>query len=173
MRIAQIARLRVAGQRDSVIAQAVGLSPQGLARILSLPEYKDAEDCVLRGVITDMDQALAGRADLLRKQFQVGVPLAMRTLLDAVQQRRDLRASLEAAREILDRDPDRVFVKQRGPLENQPPTLDAATLISLSSNADKVATSVATLKGVTPSAASPGTIPAGADALGAKKETVQ
>jgi hypothetical protein len=153
LRIPQIARMRVAGQKDAVIAGAVGLTPQGLARILSLPEYKDVERAVLTGTVTKMDMALAGNRAALCQEFKVGVPLAMRTLLEAVQQRRDLRASLEAAKEILDRDPDRVFTKSRADgVGGGPPTLDAGTLASLSGNADKVATS---LKGVVASAQPP------------------
>ena len=60
-----------------------------------------------------MDEALAGRAALIRQTFAVGVPAAMRALLETVTQKRDLRARLEAAREFLDRDPDRTFTKDR------------------------------------------------------------
>jgi len=142
LRLPQIARLRVAGARDAVIASAVGLSPMGLARILSLPEYKLCEQQVLDTLVGKMDTALAGKADLLRQQFSVGVPMAMRALLDSVQQRRDLKASLEAAKELLDRDPDRTFSKQPSSASAQP-TLSAELLAQLAPTADKVATSVA------------------------------
>jgi hypothetical protein len=144
IRIPQIARMRVAGHRDAIIAQTVGLTPAGLARIVALPEYKDVENAVLQGTISKMDIALAGRADLLRQEFKVGVPMAMRTLLEAVQQRRDLRASLQAASEILDRDPDRVFAKA-GRTDSQPqvPTLSGEVLSALQTGADAVATKLA------------------------------
>jgi hypothetical protein len=153
IRIPQIARMRVAGLKDAVIAATVGLSPPGLARILALPEYKEVEDSILQGTISKMDLALAGRADLCRQEFKVGVPMAMRTLLDTVQQRRDLRASLKAAEEILDRDPDRTFVKvSKVEPAVQTPTLTGEVLQALAPQADKVTSS---LKGVAPSAENP------------------
>ena len=144
IRLPQIARLRVAGHKDSIIAGCVGLTEAGLRRILALPEYKALEDAVLQGTISKMDLALAGRADALRQEFKVGVPLAMRTLLEAVQQRRDLRASLDAAKEILDRDPDKVFTKTSRveASSSLAPTLTGETLAAISGGADKVATSL-------------------------------
>ena len=143
IRIPQIARMRVAGHKDAFIASVVGLTPAGLARIVSLPEYKDVENAVLSGTISKMDMALAGRADLLRQEFKVGVPLAMRTLLEAVQQRRDLRAALEASKELLDRDPDRVFVKasRSETAAQQSITIPGEVLTALAPSADSVATS--------------------------------
>lgn len=153
LRMPQIARLRVQGQKDSVIAAAVGLTPAGLARILSLPEYKDIENAVLNGTVTKMDQQLAGNRAALMQEFKVGVPLAMRTLLEAVQQRRDLRTAMAAASEILDRDPDRVFAKNKaeGP---QVPTLDGNALAALTGHADSAAKQVSTSS--TPPVVTPG-----------------
>ena len=141
LRMPQIARLRVQGQKDSVIAAAVGLTPAGLARILSLPEYKDIEQAVLNGTVTKMDQQLAGNRAALMQEFKVGVPLAMRTLLEAVQQRRDLRTAMAAASEILDRDPDRIFSKAKGDAP-QAPTLDGNALAALAGHADTAAKQV-------------------------------
>jgi hypothetical protein len=158
LRIPQIARMRVAGHRDAIIAQTVGLTPAGLARILALPEYKDVEQAVLQGTISKMDMALAGRADLLRQEFKVGVPLAMRTLLEAVQQRRDLRAALEASKELLDRDPDRVFAKaSRQPEAPTVPTLSGEVLQALAPSADAVQTKLAGVVSTTAPAAGDGT----------------
>jgi hypothetical protein len=58
-----------------------------------------------------MDEALAGRTKEMRQAFESAVPAAMRTLVEAVTQRRDLRAAIDASREILDRDPKRTFAK--------------------------------------------------------------
>lgn len=113
IRMQQIARLRVAGVKDAVIAASVGLTPAGLARIVALDEFKDLQDSILHGTISKMDQALAGKADLIKQQFREGVPLAMRTLLETVTQRRDLRAAMAAASEILDRDPDGTLLKAK------------------------------------------------------------
>jgi len=111
MKMEQICRFRVAGVPDVRIAALLGMSNSGLQRILALPEYQQIEQSVLQGHLTNMDDALAGKVDEMRKAFQVGVPAAMRCLLETVTQRRDLRAAMAAASEILDRDPDRAFTK--------------------------------------------------------------
>lgn len=114
IKIEQIARMRVhGGIADGRIAELLGLTRSGLSRILALPEYMQAEQAILQGVTTGMDEALAGKADEMKRVFSVGVPAAMRTLLETVTQRRDLRAAMEAAKEILDRDPERTFAKAR------------------------------------------------------------
>jgi len=113
IKIEQIARLRVAGIKDVRIAALVGLTNSGLQRILALPEYQEHEQSILDGTISKMDEALAGRVQEMKREFSVGVPAAMRALLETVTQRRDLRARLAAASEILDRDPDRAFAKTR------------------------------------------------------------
>lgn len=134
----QIARMRVRGLADAVIASAVGLTPPGLSRIIALPEYKDLEQSILDGVCSQMDQALAGNAEAMRREFKVGVPLAMRALLDGVMQRRDLKASMIAAREILDRDPDRVFAKQSDSVSAAQPGLSNEQIAEIAAKADKV-----------------------------------
>lgn len=112
LKIEQIARLRVAGNiSDGKIAEMFGLTQSGFSRIIATQEYKDAEAQVLANTITKLDESLAGRADLIRETYKVAVPAATRALLDAVLQRRDLRASISAATEILDRDPDRTYTK--------------------------------------------------------------
>jgi len=113
IKIEQIARLRVAGIKDVRIAALVNLTNSGLQRILATPDYQEHEAAVLAGTITKMDEALAGRVNEMKQEFAVGVPAAMRALLETVTQRRDLRARLAAASEILDRDPDRAFAKTR------------------------------------------------------------
>lgn len=114
IRIAQIVRYRATGRlQDKQIADLVGMTPQGLAYILKSPEYQAEEEAYLEGRLTKMDEELAGDLDALRNSFKVAVPAAARTLIETVTQRRDLRAAMAAAKEILDRDPDRTFVAQR------------------------------------------------------------
>jgi hypothetical protein len=90
------------------------MSPGGLARILALPEYKEYEAAYLTGQLTEMDKRMAGRVNEIRKEFRAAVPAAMRCLVETVTQKRDLRAAFEAAKEILDRDPDRILTKSKG-----------------------------------------------------------
>jgi acetyl-CoA carboxylase carboxyltransferase component len=113
IKIQQIVRWRTAGIADTRIQVLLGLSPGGLSAILALQEYKDAEADYLAGFLGQMDEALSGKVNEIRKNFQIAVPAAMRALVDAVTQRKDLRASLEAAKEILDRDPDHTLPKSK------------------------------------------------------------
>lgn len=137
--IEQIARLRVGGIRDGVIAAKLNISQSGLSRILSLPDYKDVEQAVLCGTVSKMDEALAGRADALKEYAKQGVPVALRALLEAATQQRDLRARISAASEILDRDPDRLFAKGQARLDPTAPAISEESLKALDAVADKTA----------------------------------
>lgn len=117
IKIQQIARMRVAGIKDTAIASHLGYSTSGLARILKLPDYVEVQEAILNGVISKMDESLAGRSEAMHEEFAIGVPLAMRALLDAAKQRKDVKASISAAAEILERDPKRTFSKRK---EDQP-----------------------------------------------------
>lgn len=136
--IEQIARYRVAGIRDGVIAAKMNLTQSGLSRIVALQEYRDVESCVLNGTVSKMDEALAGRADALKEYAKVGVPVALRALLEAATQQRDLRARISAASEILDRDPDRTFAKGVVRREEDAPAISEAALKALDEVADKI-----------------------------------
>lgn len=135
----QICRLRVAGIRDGVIAAKLGYTQAGLSRILALDEYKELEESILTGVVSKMDEALSGNVKAMTKYFETTVPVALRTLFETVTQRRDLRAAMSAATEILDRDPQGTFSKKRVGLNEDTPQVSTAMLDSLTPDADKVA----------------------------------
>jgi hypothetical protein len=86
-----------------------------------------------------MDEALAGRADALKEYAKQGVPVALRALLEAATQQRDLRARISAASEILDRDPDRTFAKGQVRSEPDAPAISEAALKALDGVADAAA----------------------------------
>jgi hypothetical protein len=162
IKLEQIARMRIAGIKDVRIAQILGLSTPGLARILTTPEYIDLEASLLEGHLSQMDEALAGRVKEMKQVYAVGVPAAIRTMLEGVTQRRDLKAALFAAKEILDRDPERTFVKAGDAKAASPNgvvvgsgSFDPASLQNTVTEADKVVDSLATsLSNIT---AKPGT----------------
>ena len=134
IKIEQIARMRIAGIKDVRICDLLNISQGGLSRILNLPEYKDHEAAILQGHLTQMDSALAGRTKEMHQAFECAVPAAMRTLVEAVTQRRDLRAAIDASREILDRDPKRTFAKaSRQDVSDLPGTVLPAEVLA---NAD-------------------------------------
>lgn len=108
IRIEQIARYRIAGLRDIRIAEILKITTAALKFITDKTEYKEVEEALLIGQLTEMDLALAGQVDPLRQEIRNAVPAALRCLVDAVTQRRDLRTALAASVEILKRDPDRV-----------------------------------------------------------------
>lgn len=132
------------GVKDAQVCQFLNISQGGLSRIVALQEYKDIEAAILNGYITKVDEALAGKVELMRAHFSVAVPAAMQTLVEAVKQRRDLRAAIAASKEILDRDPDRTFVAV-GKTANQDQgnhTLPASVMASLAADSAKIAASV-------------------------------
>lgn len=108
-----IARLRVARCSDDSICQKIGLSRSGLSRIIATPEYKAAQEQALKEAVGNIDVLIRQRNDFLTQDFQrVGVPEAMKALVETVKQTKDLRARLAAAAQILDRDPGRNLLKQ-------------------------------------------------------------
>jgi hypothetical protein len=147
IRIEQIARYRIAGIRDFRIAEILKITPAALKFITEKVEYKEVEEALLIGHLTEMDLALAGHIDPLRQEIRNAVPAALRCLVDAVNQRRDLRTALAASVEILKRDPDRVAPDQeRGvraagedPLEYMK-TIPQSMLEETARSADIVAT---------------------------------
>ena len=109
LRVQRIARMEVAGVSDVTICKAEGLDYTQLKYLRSLKEFIELREDILQGHLTEMDKALAGKVELLRGELRAAVPAALRALVDTVNQRRDLRSSLAAAKEILDRDPDRIM----------------------------------------------------------------
>ena len=115
IRIKQIARYRVTGRfTDKRIAEMVGLSEAALAHLMKKPEYLEEEEALLEGRLSAIDEEIADNDDALRGRMNLAVPAALNAMLEICLQRRDLRASLTAAKEILDRDPKRRFSVARG-----------------------------------------------------------
>lgn len=143
IKLVQIARLRCMGWKDDVICNHLGLSRSGLSQITSRPEYKDVENSVLEGKVSKMDELLAGQVEEQKRVMEVAVPMALRALVDNVAQRKDLRACMKAAEEILDRDPKRTFAKQsRTVSDSQLPSIGDADLSKLILDADNVVSQV-------------------------------
>lgn len=140
-RIHKVARLTIAGLSDIRIAACVGLTTAGLSNLKQRDEYKHLVAELLAGTVTRWDEELAKDVSALHQEFAVGVPVAMRTLLDTVMQKKDLKASLEAAKEILDRDPKQAFSKKPVVQLDDPnrPSIPEAILKSMSIEADIVA----------------------------------
>lgn len=138
LKIAQIARMRIAGIKDTSIATHLNITNSGLQRILRTPDYQEYEEAIFAGHLSKMDERLAGKVDLLGKQARAAVPMALRTIIEVAMQRRDLKSALAASKEILDRDPDRVLAKDvatAGPGQSLPQVL----FDSIAKDADIVA----------------------------------
>ena len=137
----QIARMIVAGKKATQIALSMNMSYGGLQRILACPAYKLIEDEVRRGNLKNMDDSLAERAKLtpLQEELSDAVPEAMKTIIDAVKQKRDLRMALSAARDVIALDPRRTFTrnsKKEDEDHAQRPALPDAMLESVVNDAD-------------------------------------
>jgi predicted transcriptional regulator len=140
----RIAKLRAANVRDVNIAKLCNLTNSGLQRILRLQEYRDCEASVFEGSLSDLDRELAKDFQTMRKFYEPAVPAALRAMVDSVVQRRDLRTALAAAREILDRDPKRQFLRQETAVADSPSaSLPEALIQAISKDSDGVAVAVA------------------------------
>lgn len=134
----------VAGVSDARIATIVGLTPSGLASLKQRQDYKEVEQEILAGSITQLDQQLALDVEAMKQEFAVGIPAAMRTLVETVTQRRDLKAAIEASKELLDRDPKQTFVKPaQRTLVTPEHLVPAGVLSSMEKDADATAAKLA------------------------------
>jgi hypothetical protein len=104
----QIARMVVKGMKGTQIAIEMGMSYDGVTRILRNPDYLRIEEQVRNGVLGGMDARLDARAQM-GVEVEEAVPEALGVLLEAVKKKRDLKAALE----LLDRDPQRQFAKAK------------------------------------------------------------
>lgn len=144
IRIQQIARYRVTGRfSDTRIAEMVGLSAAQLRTVLQTSQYIEIEESLLEGRLSKIDEELEDQDDRLQEKAELMVPAALNALLEAVLQRRDLRASLVAAKEILDRDPKARFLANKGTTGSErdkadKPTLPADIVASLAVEGNKV-----------------------------------
>lgn len=115
LRIQRVARMEVVGIADRLICENEKFDQASLTYLRKLPEYQEVKENLLQGHLTEMDRAMAGKVDVMRQSIRSAVPAALRCLVDAATQRRDLKAALSASIEILDRDPDRAFLKSKDP----------------------------------------------------------
>lgn len=120
LRIQRVARMEVVGISDRAICENEGFDAPALKYLRGLKEYQEVKEDILQGHLTEMDRAMAGKVDIMRQEIRNAVPSALRCLIDVVNQRRDLRTALSAASELLDRDPDRVFLKAKAPDSTAP-----------------------------------------------------
>lgn len=128
MKAEQIARMIVKGMKGTQIAIELGMSYDGVCRILRNPDYLRIEEGIRKGVLGKMDARLAKRAEM-GEDMEDAVPEALGILLENVRKKRDLKAALE----LLDRDPQRQFAKAKPAA--QPAALGQPTLGSLPSEA--------------------------------------
>lgn len=147
LKIPQVARWRLAGISDTTIQKLLGMSSGGLAQLLATQEYKEYEAALLNAHLSEMDKALAGKVELIHQEMRVAVPAALRCLVDTVTQRRDLKAALGAAKEILDRDPDKTLTTSKSD-EPVAPGVPAEILEAAAAEGNKIATNYNDTKAV-------------------------
>jgi hypothetical protein len=125
----------------------INMTPSGLAQLLATPEYVDYEAALMNGHLSAMDRALAGKVEAIHQECRQAVPAALRCLVDVVTQRRDLKAAMAAAKEILDRDPDRSLTTATSD-EPIAPGVPAAVIDAAVAKGNKIATDYDTEKKV-------------------------
>ncbi len=149
IRIEKVARMRVNGMRDVRIQELLGIQAPAFKYLINLPEYKDVEEQILLGHLTEIDKATAGQVNILHQQLREAVPSALRGLIEVANQRRDLRTALSAQLEILDREPDRIASKssnRNGEIPIEGVRLPDGVIDIASRNGDSVITELANKK---------------------------
>jgi hypothetical protein len=116
--------------KDTRIAQILGMSYGGLSRILATDQYKQIEESVRIQLVGKMDgqlekQRVSIMEKQMREQLAEAVPDALKFIIDTCRQGSDLRARLAASKEVLDRDPKRLFIKAS---RNEPASTTASNL---------------------------------------------
>ena len=142
IKVPQIVRWRIAGISDTKIQKMLGMSSSGLAQILASPEYIEEEAAYLNGHLSAMDRAMAGKIEAIHQECRQAVPAALRALVDTVTQRRDLKAAMAAAKEILNRDPDRSLVSNTSD-EAVAPGIPAEVIEAAAQEGNKIASTYA------------------------------
>jgi hypothetical protein len=145
LRVQRIARARALGVKDVAIAQALGLSNSGFQRIIRTQVYIEYERSYFECAISKMDEAMSADVLLMRNTMRHAVPVALRTIIETTLQRRDLKAALAAAQDILNRDPDRNFLRAQDSA-NLPsvsgPGLPSVLIDAISKDADGVSQAI-------------------------------
>lgn len=96
------ARMEIASvYTDAEIAAVIGLTPGGLANLKRHPHYRDIIVSLKEGTVRDMDLAIAEDVGAMRKRIREFVPHALRTIMDAASQRRDLKLAVQASNDII------------------------------------------------------------------------
>jgi hypothetical protein len=121
----------VKGLPRTKIAIEMGMTYDGLTRIVRCPEYIEIENRVRASLLGKMDQRLDRRAKM-EAEIDDAVPEAMQVLLEHVRKKRDLRAALE----VLDREPTRCFAKNRETQESMQSGISSEALASALKEAD-------------------------------------
>jgi|SRR5215469_4971568 len=142
LKIPQIARFRLAGIKDVEIQRLIKMSPGGFYRLVNTDEYKDYEDALKQRHLGKMDAALEGNVNAIRQELTAAVPSALRCLVDTVTQGKDLKMRFEAAKEILDRDPNCTLTKDKNRVPVTPNGLSAEALEAAVVASNEVKTAV-------------------------------
>lgn len=142
--VAQIARMRICGIKENVIAGALNLKPAVVYRIVRTPSYQEHEAALMVGHLSKMDEKMASNRSLLWGMQRMAVPMAQRRIIEVAMQSRDLKSALAASKEILDRDPDRTLAADqlKRPDENAAEGLPTALFDAITKDADGVSVAV-------------------------------
>lgn len=103
VRIEKAVRLELAGLRDEVIAEAVGVSVMALRAMRYTADYKAVAAQLAYGVVSEIHKGLASDTEYLNTKLTEAVPLALQTLVDAATQKNDKKLAVAASESILDR----------------------------------------------------------------------
>lgn len=110
----QIARYTLAGLTDQEIAERLMMTHAGVVTAKQQPEYKAIETSLRDGVLTQMDAELGEDIVAMRTKLRTYVPAALQTLIDAAQQRKDLKLAVNASEALIAMDGRMAKVSRTG-----------------------------------------------------------
>lgn len=110
----QIARYTLAGLTDAEIAERLSMTHAGVVTAKQQPEYKAIETSLRDGVLTQMDAELGEDIVAMRTKLRTYVPAALQTLIDAAQQRKDLKLAVNASEALIAMDGRMAKVSRTG-----------------------------------------------------------
>lgn len=113
-KIEHIARLRVnrPDLKDGEISVMVDVLQPRLSVIYSMPEYLETERIERRMLADKLDASQSDNVAIMQEAWKNKIPVAMNAIFEAAAQSKDLRVRMDAAKELLDRDPRRLFAKK-------------------------------------------------------------
>ena len=110
VKIEQVVRLKLSGMAVRQICQQSGISLSTYKRLLRRPEFQERQEELLAEVAAASGPVIAKSLEAVQERVREERPATLDKLLK-LRDSENARVSLEACKDLLDRDPDRALQK--------------------------------------------------------------